>query len=187
MGENTEKDYDLSHLRTVGRGTGNFISGGDFRYFCRRSSAQAQFFHGKPSLSPESGAVFPFRRRAVLLCRAGYLSHEGADGDSGRSKPDSQNLPGRKRKKSSPVSFAARGRSFKLPFETLRFPGTFGVGEQYRGITCFSDGEWKQVLEQLEKIKKEMSMSQSASGWSDTEKRTAEGWCGCIRPSCFCF
>ena len=89
MGENTEKDTIYLTSEQLGRGTGNFISGGDFRYFCRRSSAQAQFFHGKPSLSPESGAVFPFRRRAVLLCRAGYLSHEGADGDSGRSKPDS--------------------------------------------------------------------------------------------------
>ena len=67
------------------------------------------------------------------------------------------------------------GEALSCLLKLCGFRGLLEFGEQYRGITCFSDGEWKQVLEQLEKIKKEMSMSQSAPGWSDTEKRTAEG------------
>ena len=67
------------------------------------------------------------------------------------------------------------GEALSCLLKLCGFRGLLEFGEQYRGITCFSDGEWKQVLEQLDKIKKEMSMSQSAPGWSDTEKRTAEG------------
>ena len=136
MGENTEKDTIYLTSEQLGEEP-EILFQEEISGILQKKQCAGTVFHGKPSLSPESGAVFPFRRRAVLLCRAGYLSHEGADGDSGRSKPDSQNLPGRKRKKSSPVSFAARGRSFKLPFETLRFPGTFGVWRAVSGNYLF--------------------------------------------------
>ena len=89
MGENTEKDTIYLTSEQLGEEPEILFQEEISGIFAEEAVAQAQFFHGKPSLSPESGAVFPFRRRAVLLCRAGYLSHEGADGDSGRSKPDS--------------------------------------------------------------------------------------------------
>ncbi len=67
------------------------------------------------------------------------------------------------------------GEALNSLLKLCGFRGLLEFGEQYRGITCFSDGEWKQVLEQLERIKKEMNMARSMPGRSDTEKRTAAG------------
>ena len=46
------------------------------------------------------------------------------------------------------------GEALSCLLKLCGFRGLLEFGEQYRGITCFSDGDWKQVLEQLEKIKK---------------------------------
>lgn len=88
MGENTEKDTIYLTSEQLGEEP-EILFQEEISGILQKKQCAGTVFHGKPSLSPESGAVFPFRRRAVLLCRAGYLSHEGADGDSGRSKPDS--------------------------------------------------------------------------------------------------
>ena len=55
------------------------------------------------------------------------------------------------------------------------FKGLWEFGEQYRGITCFPDDEWRQMLKLLEKIKEEINNSRGGSGRSDAEKRAATG------------
>ncbi len=55
------------------------------------------------------------------------------------------------------------------------FRGLLEFGEQYRGITCFSDDEWEQMLGLLEKLKEEIKKSVSGPGRPDTEKRAAIG------------
>ena len=67
------------------------------------------------------------------------------------------------------------GEALSCVLKLSDFKGLLEFGEQYRGITCFLDGEWKQVLEQLEKIKKEMSISRSTLRSSGAEKRAATG------------
>lgn len=55
------------------------------------------------------------------------------------------------------------------------FNGMLEFGEQYRGIACFPDDEWKKILEQLEKIKEEIKSVRIGPKQPDAEKRAAAG------------
>ena len=56
------------------------------------------------------------------------------------------------------------------------FQGLSEFGEQYRGITHFSDEEWGQILKLLETIKSEMNrVAVFRNARTDIERKTAEG------------
>lgn len=67
------------------------------------------------------------------------------------------------------------GETLNRLLKICGFNSLLEFGEQYKGITWFSDEEWEMVLEQLKIIKREMKNAGSISGHSDTERKISTG------------
>ena len=67
------------------------------------------------------------------------------------------------------------GETLNRLLKICGFNSLLEFGEQYKGITWFSDEEWEMVLEQLKIIKREMKNAGSIPGHSDTERKISTG------------
>ena len=135
--EKYRKGYDLSHLRTVGRGTGNFISGGDFRYFAEEAVRRHSFsmvsrhFHqslelyflleGERFYFVEQDTYHMKEQMAILVDQ--NQIHKTCPAGNGKSHHR--------------FLLQLEGEALSCLLKLCGFRGLLEFGEQYRGITCF--------------------------------------------------